>query len=621
MPLPPITVHRRAAPLAVVLVLLLSGCTTADDPSPGASSNSSDSSESETASKTVVLNPHPESPTVLGAGGESSSVAASRAFFASSPVAVVLAAPGSTGSPDWPPPAIGPATTAAAGLGVPLLVVDSTGNEAEVATELERLGTTSVVLFGTPTAGWEPIVGGLEQVPGPDDAEGFREDLQLTIEPSITETSALIDSIAAMQPGESLLLPVLPSPAPPPAEPADPAVAADPAAPASASESVASANSSGSGTHAAAAEASTSEPGTSSGTDPAGLPAFRRAEVAADAVVLATPDPASAAAVTTARAAGALVRVVAEPDPRADTETIAFLREHRDSALFGVGNAFGDQGTFAEHSAVALDAPELPGGGQTVFPGRRMIALYGHPSGGSLGVLGEQGIDASIQRAKDTAALYAPHSPEPVIPAFEIITTVASAEAGADGNYSTESRIEDLESWVDAAGKAGVYVVLDLQSGGSSFPDQAKLYEDLLKRPHVGLALDAEWRLAPGQRPLDQIGTVDAAEINETSQWLADLTRTNTLPQKLLILHQFNLGMISNRDAIDVSHSELAISLHADGHGTPGEKLDTWNVLRKGLQPQIWMGWKNFYDEDSPTFTPEQTFTNVEPTPWFVSYQ
>ncbi|WP_049822327.1 hypothetical protein [Arthrobacter sp. H41] len=516
---------------------------------------------------------------------------------------------------------MGPAATAAAGLGVPLLVVGSAADAVEVRTELDRLGTESVILFGTPTAGWEPIVGGLEQIPGPDDVEGFREDLHLVVEPSGIEASELIDSIAALQPGESLPLPVLPSPAPPsPASPDDPATGTEPAT--TARSATPSASGSGAaGTPAASAEASAAGRDEAPGGVSAGLPPFQRAQEAADAVVLATSDPASAAAVATARAAGALVRVVAEPDPRADTETIAFLREHRDGALFGVGDAFGDPETFAEHSAVALDAPELPGGGQTVFPGRRMIALYGHPSGGSLGVLGEQGIDASIQRAKDTAALYVPYSVEPVIPAFEIITTVASAEAGPDGDYSTESRIEDLEPWVDAAGKAGVYVVLDLQSGGSSFLDQAKLYEDLLKRPHVGLALDAEWRLAPGQRPLEQIGTVDAAEINETSQWLADLTRNNTLPQKLLILHQFNLGMISDRDAIDVSHSELAISLHADGHGTPGEKLDTWNVLRKGLQPQIWMGWKNFYDEDSPTFTPEQTFTNVEPTPWFVSYQ
>ena len=30
--------------------------------------------------------------------------------------------------------------------------------------------------------------------------------------------------------------------------------------------------------------------------------------------------------------------------------------------------------------------------------------------------------------------------------------------------------------------------------------------------------------------------------------------------------------------------------------------------------------YKNFIDEDTPTFTPQETF-EVEPKPWFVSYQ
>jgi hypothetical protein len=87
------------------------------------------------------------------------------------------------------------------------------------------------------------------------------------------------------------------------------------------------------------------------------------------------------------------------------------------------------------------------------------------------------------------------------------------------------------------------------------------------------------------------------------------------------MLHQFNLSMIRNREQLNVSHPELAVSLHADGHGTTGQKLDTWNVLRNGLQPEIWPGWKNFHDEDTPMLTPEQTFTQVSPKPWFVSYQ
>ena len=81
---------------------------------------------------------------------------------------------------------------------------------------------------------------------------------------------------------------------------------------------------------------------------------------------------------------------------------------------------------------------ELPGGGTEVFPGRRMIALYGSPGVPGLGCLGEQDVDASITRVQELAKEYEPFSEEPVIPAFEIIATVASSEAGPDGDYSNE---------------------------------------------------------------------------------------------------------------------------------------------------------------------------------------
>ena len=48
----------------------------------------------------------------------------------------------------------------------------------------------------------------------------------------------------------------------------------------------------------------------------------------------------------------------------------------------------------------------------------------------------------------------------------------------------------------------GFYVVLDLQPGRASLLDQARTYEPLLAMPNVGLALDAEWKLQPGQVPL-----------------------------------------------------------------------------------------------------------------------
>lgn len=173
---------------------------------------------------------------------------------------------------------------------------------------------------------------------------------------------------------------------------------------------------------------------------------------------------------------------------------------------------------------------------------------------------------------------------------------------------------------MDAAGEAGVYVILDLQPGTTDFLTQAKIYAELLAEPHVGLALDPEWRLKPGQRHMRQIGSVDVDEVNAVADWLAGLTRDRQLPQKVLMLHQFRTSMIRDRQRLDVGHDELAVVLHADGNGTPGQKDATWDAIRAGAPAGVAWGWKNFYDEDAPTLTPQQTY-QVDPVPDLVSYQ
>jgi hypothetical protein len=87
-----------------------------------------------------------------------------------------------------------------------------------------------------------------------------------------------------------------------------------------------------------------------------------------------------------------------------------------------------------------------------------------------------------------------------------------------------------------------------------------------------------------------------------------------------LIGHQFQLRMISDRDQLDTGRDEVAVLLHADGFGTPSQKLATWEALRAGSPERVWWGWKNFYDEDRPTFTPEETVA-LDPSPLFISYQ
>ena len=326
------------------------------------------------------------------------------------------------------------------------------------------------------------------------------------------------------------------------------------------------------------------------------------------------------AALATLRAAGAEVVGVGNADPRVDPDDVAVVAAADPGVALGVGARFGPTEVFAQRIEAAATGVQLPGGGQTIFDGKRYVALYGHPLTGGLGVLGEQGPKGSVARVRQVAAQYEGLSEEAIVPAFEIIATVAAGGAGDDGNYSNEWDVEVLRPLVDAAADAGVYVVLDLQSGRSDFLSQAMRYEQLLREPHVGLALDPEWRLKKGQKPLRQIGSVGVREINRTLAWLAELTDEADLPQKMVLLHQFRTDIILNRQNLDLSHDELAVIVQMDGDGTLGQKLDTWRAIRAGAPSGLRFGWKNFYDEDEPTPSPATTFS-VEPTPWWVSYQ
>ncbi len=266
------------------------------------------------------------------------------------------------------------------------------------------------------------------------------------------------------------------------------------------------------------------------------------------------------------------------------------------------------------------DPQTLPFGELTVLPDFRYVALYGSPSYPALGVLGEQSIEESIKKAGQLAAQYQKYSSETVVPTFEIIATIASETPTKNNDYSQETAISKLKPWIKAAKEAKMYVLLDLQPGRSTFLSQAKRYQELLLEPHVGLALDPEWRLEKDEFHLRQIGSVSATEINQVSRWLADLTKTAVLPQKLFLVHQFRPSMIQNREKLDTSREELGYVIQMDGQGTKAGKNDTYASTVKDAPENIYFGWKNFYDEDRPLRSPA-SIMELTPKPWFVSYQ
>jgi len=337
-----------------------------------------------------------------------------------------------------------------------------------------------------------------------------------------------------------------------------------------------------------------------------------------DTIVLTRSAQADAVATATARIAGAHVLEVPSADPRTDPAAAQYIAENPEQPVIAIGDAFAQVAYPLE--VVRRDAQQ-PTGGYLALGDRTYTAMYGHPGAPQLGVLGEQGVRASVERVERLARKYRRVSSSTFVPTFEIIATVASSSAGKDKDYSTEATLATLTPLVDAAEKAGVYVVLDLQPGRSDFLTQAKRYRSLLERPHVGLALDPEWRLTKRQKHLAQIGSVSADEINRTGAWLADLTRDSSLPQKLFVLHQFSSSMIKHRGRLDTSRPELATVIHVDGSGPQGAKQGTWSTLRRNAPADVGWGWKNFVDEDDPMLTAQQTWRRVRPHPDLITYQ
>ena len=173
-------------------------------------------------------------------------------------------------------------------------------------------------------------------------------------------------------------------------------------------------------------------------TNPAMLPATKAPAPLGHLALLVHPgdsDAATLAAVTTAQVAGARVIAVRDDDPHADPADIAALSAARPRQVLAIGAGFGPADRLASRIAVAQTGVQLPGGGQILFPLHRLVALYGPPGAPALGALGHQGLQpprAGQERCRAVPAADA----VPVVPAFEIIATVAQAAAGPDGTYS-----------------------------------------------------------------------------------------------------------------------------------------------------------------------------------------
>ena len=260
--------------------------------------------------------------------------------------------------------------------------------------------------------------------------------------------------------------------------------------------------------------------------------------------------------------------------------------------------------------------PTLPWGGRSLFPERRVVAFYGGSGGGTLGVLGEAPPERIGARLLAAARPFK-SAGKPVVPAFELIGTVANAHPGPGGQYRTRVDHAVVTRYLRAVRKLKGLLIIDVQPGRADFLDEVRYYERFLREPDVGIALDPEWSMRPGEVPGQRIGHTDAATVNRVSSYVAGIVAREQLPEKLFVLHQFTIDMVRDKERV-ARRPGLAMTFHVDGFGSQADKLAKYRVFTRDRR---WHhGFKLFYDEDTDLMTPAETM-RLRPRPDLITYQ
>jgi hypothetical protein len=277
----------------------------------------------------------------------------------------------------------------------------------------------------------------------------------------------------------------------------------------------------------------------------------------------------------------------------------------------------GGSGVQTEAAAAAASEPPrtLPLGGTRIFPDHRVVAFYGAPGTDRLGILGIGPQRAAAKLLKQ-ASKYE-RSRRPVLPAFELIATVASGHPGRDGAYRLRQNPVVIQQYLDAARDLKALTILDIQPGRADFMTEVRAYERFLEEPDVGLALDPEWHVGDRDVPGKVIGSVDATTINTVIKYLSGIVTRYHLPQKLLVIHQFTGDMVRRRGLVRPT-PQVAVTFDVDGVGTPDAKTAKYQEF--AADERFHYGIKLYYKQDTSLMQPIDVLS-LYPAPELVVYQ
>lgn len=258
-----------------------------------------------------------------------------------------------------------------------------------------------------------------------------------------------------------------------------------------------------------------------------------------------------------------------------------------------------------------------------LLPYKRIVAFYGNLYSKRMGILGELPKDEMLKKLQEEVANWQrADSTTEAIPALHYIAVTAQSQPGKNNKYRLRMPFKQIDTVISWANEINALVFLDVQIGHSTIKEEVSTLTDYLKLPNVHLGIDPEFAMKDGRIPGSKIGTLSADEINDAIDLLSKIVKENNLPPKILVVHRFNKGMITDYKNIKTT-PEVQIVIDMDGFGPQAVKKSSF-YLAVYKEPVQFVGFKLFYKNDNANgasmFTPEEVL-QFKPRPIYIQYQ
>jgi hypothetical protein len=254
------------------------------------------------------------------------------------------------------------------------------------------------------------------------------------------------------------------------------------------------------------------------------------------------------------------------------------------------------------------------------FLNNDIIAYYGKPDVPTMGILGCYPMETLSDMLDELAASYDEANGERgVRKAFYLI--YGTVLPGGTIAYTPE---ETINEYINFTLEHGILLFLDHQIGKYDPVDSLREMFPYLHYSNVHLALDPEWRT---DEPMLIQGSIEALELNRLQAEMSAYLKDNNIPDdRMLVIHQFSVEMIHDREMVQTGFRRVNFIHSADGFGIPAIKRGTYayNALASNMPLKAF---KLFYNPDipgvnydEPLMSPEEVFA-LEPRPAIIMYQ